>query len=209
MPTYEGTEYSSKSHGILRELEKKFGGKAFTNEWRLTRGGETIIVTPRWWPRYEVDFFVETWLDYGSAVPDPLTKAEFESPSEVMAFVEDWFKEKKKKRGSRTPWIIEITSVDPSRDATTAYRSRKAAIEEAIHFITGAAKDELEGIEWEKDDEAPTALKAILDDIAAGRFDAAITGWLDYQGDFDPGDKIALGPSGSVSDKSHDFSAIS
>lgn len=102
-------------------------------------------------------------------------------------------------------WIIEYTDIDSSRDATVAYDSRAKAIEAAFDFVRIQAQDEHSAFVWEQHDEAPKKLLKILEDVKAEKKDAAIVGWLEYQSEFDPQEKIALGPSGSVSDRAHDF----
>lgn len=111
----------------------------------------------------------------------------------------------KAKRKTHDLWIIEFRSIDPSRDATVAYESRAEAIKVAINFIQNNAKDELERFEFEPGDEAEELLRNILRDLEAGKVEDAIMGWLDYQGEFEPDEKFAIGPSGSVSNSPMDF----
>jgi hypothetical protein len=108
----------------------------------------------------------------------------------------------------RELWVIEYTGMDPSRDATVAYRSREEAVGAAADFIREAANYWLEALEWDPADKAPEMLKEILRDLDEGKVDNAIMGWLDYQGEYDPDDRIAIGPSGSVSQSPHDFAYI-
>lgn len=112
-----------------------------------------------------------------------------------------------KKLGGRDLWIIEYKNIDPSRDAIVAYESRKEAIEAAADFVRAAAEGELEGIGWEPEDEAPKMLKEILRSFEEGSLEDAIVEWLEYQSEYDPNERIAIGPSGSVSDRAHDFPA--
>lgn len=109
------------------------------------------------------------------------------------------------KKKKRNLWIIQFGSIDPSQDATVAYESREEAVEIAADFVRDQAKSELEGIGWEPGDEAPEKLKEILELLKQGKKEGAIVEWLDYQGEYDPSEKIAIGPSGSVSDSPGDF----
>jgi hypothetical protein len=102
-------------------------------------------------------------------------------------------------------WIIEFTSIDPSRDTTLAYRSRAEAVEAAVDFIRGGANHWLEALEWEPDNPAPEMLKSVLRALDDGRRDDAIIGWLEYQEEYNPDDRIAIGPSGSVSQSPLDY----
>ena len=108
------------------------------------------------------------------------------------------------KRPKRDLWVIEFESPDSSQCFTNAYPSKEKAVAAAVAFIEYTAKDELEGIDWDEP-EAPALLKAALDAIKSKKFDDAIMSWLEYQGDFDPQEKISIGPSGSVSDSPHDY----
>jgi len=112
------------------------------------------------------------------------------------------------KKKARELWIIEFTSIDPSQDATVAYDSREEAVKVAVDFIKDEAKGELEGIGWEPDDEAPKMLRDILGLLEQGKKEEAIQVWLEYQGEYDPREKIALGPSGLVSGKPRDFPRV-
>lgn len=105
----------------------------------------------------------------------------------------------------RDLWIIEFTSIDPSQDATVAYKSREEAIDIAAEFAKDQAKNDLEQFEWKPGEEAPERLKSILGLLEQGKKEEAILEWLDYQGEYDPDEKIAIGPSGSVSDSPWDF----
>lgn len=113
------------------------------------------------------------------------------------------------KKGSRGRdlWVIEFSSVDTSQDATVAYGSRKEAIDAAVDFVKYHAKEERGAFEWKPEDPAPEVLDQILTDIKQGKMEEAIMGWLDYQSEYDPDEKIAIGPSGSVSDSAGDFPA--
>src|SRR3990170_4834253 len=104
------------------------------------------------------------------------------------------------KMKKRDTWIIEWTGVDPSRDATVAYPSRAEAVDIAAEFIREAAEYWLEALEWDSENKAPGMLKEILRDLDERKVDDAIMGWLEYQEEFDPDDRMAIGPSGSVSD---------
>lgn len=109
------------------------------------------------------------------------------------------------KRKRRDLWVIEFTSIDPSRDATVAYEGRDEAVGVAADFVRDNAKGELEQFEWEPGDEAPETLKAILGLLDRGKKEEAVVGWLEYQGEHEPNERIAIGPSGSVSDSPWDF----
>jgi len=109
-----------------------------------------------------------------------------------------------KKHQDDEMWVIEFTSPDPACTFTNAYPSRQKALEAAGDFIKYQAKEELDGIGWESD-EAPTLLKAALEAVAKGRLDDAVTSWLEYQDEYDPSEKIAIGPSGQTSGRSMDF----
>lgn len=109
------------------------------------------------------------------------------------------------KRKKRELWIIQFGSIDPSLDSTVAYESREEAVNVAADFVRDQAKEELEGIGWEPGDEAPEKLKGILELLRQGKKEDAIIEWLDYQNEYDPREKIAIGPSGSVSDSPGDF----
>lgn len=100
-------------------------------------------------------------------------------------------------------WIITFTNIDPSRNATLAYRDRAEALGVAAEFVKGAAQRELEDIDWE-DEEAPTMLRDVLAKVDVDPA-AAIMGWLEYQQEYDPSETIALGPSGAVSASPGDF----
>lgn len=110
-----------------------------------------------------------------------------------------------KKSKSRELWAVQFISPDTSREGIMAYHSRKEAIASAVDFIAYEAKEALEGIGWDPDDEAPKLLKAALDAIAAKKFDDAVRAWLEYQDEYDPQDQIAIGPSGDVSSRAMDF----
>lgn len=109
------------------------------------------------------------------------------------------------KKKKRDLWIIEYTGNDPSREATVAYRSRAEALRAATDFIREAVKYDLEGFNWGPEDEQPGMLKEILQDLDKGKVDDAIVGWLEYQGEYEPDERIAIGPSGLVSDSPHDY----
>lgn len=109
------------------------------------------------------------------------------------------------KKTKRDLWIIEFTSIDPSRDSTVAYDSRQEAMDVAASFVKDHAKEELERFEWGPEDEAPGKLKAILGFLKQGKKEDALLEWLDYQGEYNPDESIAIGPSGSVSDSPWDF----
>lgn len=109
------------------------------------------------------------------------------------------------KHKKRDLWIIQFGSIDPSQDTTLAYESREEAVNIAADFVRGRAQEELEGIGWGPEDEAPEKLKGILELLKQGKKEDAIIEWLDYQGEYDPNEKIAIGPSGSVSDRPGDF----
>lgn len=102
-------------------------------------------------------------------------------------------------------WIVEYTSSDPSQDETVAYDSREEAVAAAADFAGEKAKSELDGIEWEPEDEAPELLQEIVAAAGDGRHDAAVSLWLEYQNEYDPDEKIAIGPSGSVGSGPADF----
>lgn len=110
----------------------------------------------------------------------------------------------KKKKG-RDLWVIEFTSIDSSQDSIVAYESRKEAVGVAVDFIQDEARRWLEELEWEPGDQAPEMLEGILKSVADKKFDEAIVGWLEYQGEYEPDERIAIGPSGSVSDSPGDF----
>lgn len=122
--------------------------------------------------------------------------------SDVIKYLKGEDVAKKKKREL---WIIQFGNIDRSRDATVAYESREEAVEIAADFARDQAKIELEQIEWDPGDEAPKKLKEILELLKQGKKEDAIVEWLDYQGDYDPREKIAIGPSGYVSDSPGDF----
>lgn len=103
-------------------------------------------------------------------------------------------------------WVIEYGGQDPRQEATVAYDNRGEAVQAAIDFIKRQAQEELERFEWEPDDPAPEDLKQILGHIEQGRTVDAIVEWLEYQGDYNPDETIALGPSGSVSANPSEFS---
>lgn len=105
-------------------------------------------------------------------------------------------------------WIIQFGNIDPSQGATVAYESREEAVEIAADFVRDQATSELEEIGWEPGDEAPEKLSGILDLLKQGKKEHAIVEWLDYQGEYDPSEKIAIGPSGSVSDSPGDFPMV-
>lgn len=106
----------------------------------------------------------------------------------------------------RDPWIIKFTDSGAREEGIVSYRNREEAIKAAVDFVGTEAKNELDRFEWEPDDEAPTLLKEILKSISNKKHDEAIVSWLEYQSNFDPEEKIAIGPSGSVSDSPWDFS---
>lgn len=103
-------------------------------------------------------------------------------------------------------WVIEFTSPDPSSESTNAYHTRKEAIDHACAWIKYNAEQDLESIGWGDDDEAPKLLRQALDAIKAKRFASAVWAWLEYQNEYDPSEKIAIGPSGYVSDRASDWS---
>jgi len=103
------------------------------------------------------------------------------------------------------PWIIKFTDRGAREEDIVSYKNRKEAIEVAIDFIGTQVKRELEDIGWEPEDEAPAMLNGILKSISDKKNDEAIVSWLEYQSEFDPQESIAIGPSGSVSSSSLDF----
>lgn len=111
----------------------------------------------------------------------------------------------KKKRGGSELWVIEFHNIDPSREATVAYKSRKEAIDVAAEFVGDQAKYDLESYGWEEGDEAPEMLKSILKNLKEGKKEDAIVEWLGYQREYDPREGISIGPSGLVSDSPFDF----
>lgn len=106
---------------------------------------------------------------------------------------------------SKELWVIEYSSPDPSHEGIRAYPNRKEAVISAIAFIGYEALESLEGIGWEKGDEAPKLLTEILQAIKDGKYDDAIVSWLEFQREYTPEDVIAIGPSGYVSSSPHDF----
>lgn len=106
---------------------------------------------------------------------------------------------------SKEFWVIEFSSPDPSHESINAYENRKEAVNAAVAFIGYEALEQLEGIGWEKNDEAPKLLTEILQSIKDGKYDDAIVSWLEFQSEYTPEDVIAIGPSGYVSSSPHDF----
>jgi len=102
-------------------------------------------------------------------------------------------------------WIIEWTEDDSSRDTTVAYDTKEEAIEIAAEFAAKKAHDELTCFEWD-DDEAVEMLEEVIKLYEEKDPVGAIKAWLDYQNEYDPDERIAIGPSGSVSDRATDFS---
>lgn len=103
-------------------------------------------------------------------------------------------------------WVIELSNIDSSRNITRAYNSREDALEVAANWAKEMAKHELDQFEWDEGDEAPEDLKAIILAAESADYLDAVQKWLDYQGDYDPGETMALGPSGSVTDNSSELS---
>lgn len=101
-------------------------------------------------------------------------------------------------------WVIEFTSPDPALTFTNAYANRQEAIQAATAFISVQAEEELDGTEWDEP-EAPALLNRAIEAIAKGALDDAVEAWLEYQDEFDPSEKIALGPSGQTSGRALDF----
>lgn len=114
---------------------------------------------------------------------------------------------KKPKKSRKDLWIVEFQSPDSSHEGIVAYANRAEAVGAACGFIKYQAKEELEGIEW-TEPEAPDLLKQALAAIEAHKWDEAIYAWLEFQNEFDPQDKIAIGPSGDVSDRASDFALL-
>lgn len=112
----------------------------------------------------------------------------------------------KRKGASRNRWIIEFRSIDPSRDAIVAYKTKVEAIYVAADFVADTAKLELDT--FGDDFEAAEDLKELIAMVKSGMLVEAVEGWLEYQNEYDPEDKIAIGPAGSVSDKPHDFMVV-
>lgn len=112
----------------------------------------------------------------------------------------------KRKGSSRNRWIIEVRSIDPSRDAVVAYKTKVEAVYAAADFVATAAKFELDT--FGDDFEAAEDLKELIAMVKSGMLVEAVEGWLEYQSEHDPEEKIAIGPAGSISDQSHDFLAV-
>jgi hypothetical protein len=103
------------------------------------------------------------------------------------------------KKKKKDLWVIEFDDIDPRGEGTLAYESRAEAEKAAADFIRDTAKSELKNIGWEEDHPAPKMLTEILRYLDEGKIRDAIVGWLDYQQEYTPEEKISIGPSGLVS----------
>lgn len=102
-------------------------------------------------------------------------------------------------------WVIEFGSPDPSCCSTNAYHGREEAVEHASRWIEYTAKQELEELEWDAEEAAPGLLQMALSAIKEKRWDDAVVAWLEYQDEYDPQERISLGPSGEISPRAMDF----
>jgi len=109
------------------------------------------------------------------------------------------------KAGKKRRWVIKFMGPDSSSESTDAYDSQEEAIDVAVGWIKSTAEGELNDFEWDEGDEAPEKLRSILAHIQKRELIEAISEWLDYQEESDPQEKIAIGPSGSVSTNAGDF----
>jgi len=111
--------------------------------------------------------------------------------------------------GRKQRWIIEWTNIDSSQDATTAYDTKEEAFKVAADWIKETAQRELDSQEFDMSDDYDKAVHEqftiMLDDLKKGDQRSAISQWLDYQGEFEPDEKMAIGPSGNVCERQGDF----
>lgn len=122
-----------------------------------------------------------------------------------------------KGKSKRSRWAIEWESPDTSVEGITTYEDMQEALEAAADWIKNEAGGDLENSRlrkeadsdddpWtEQDEERTDLLKSILNHIKSGALADAIGEWLDYQDDVDRQDRMSIGPSGSVTDRSSDF----
>jgi hypothetical protein len=103
-------------------------------------------------------------------------------------------------------WVIEWTGPDTSRESTNAYDSREEALEVAADWAADEAKKAVDEFEWDEGDEEPELLNAVIEAEKNKNYLEAVKQWLDYQDLADPADKISIGPSGQVTDRSHELS---
>lgn len=108
-------------------------------------------------------------------------------------------------RRRRDAWLVRFESVDPSRDATLSYKNRALAVSAAARFARSEAERELEDIQWDPGEEAPEMLRGVVALANAGSDREAVLGWLEYQSEYDPPERIEIGPSGFLSGSPHDF----
>jgi len=112
-------------------------------------------------------------------------------------------------RGDADMWVIEYTDSGARETDIIAYKNRAEALDAASEFVRTAAEDAIKEIEsFERsqgDDEETEVLKEMLAHVKAGRKEEAVFAWLDYQHERNTDQKIAIGPSGSVSDSPWDF----
>lgn len=111
-------------------------------------------------------------------------------------------------RRRRDTWLVQYENPDPSRDGTLSYENRARAVEAAARFARRQAERELDDLEWDPGEEAPELLREVIALANAGLDREAVLGWLEYQSEYDPPERIKIGPRGFLSDQPHDFEAL-